>query len=43
VYWGQERCIQGFVVGELRERDNLEELGGDARIIIKWDFKKWNG
>jgi hypothetical protein len=31
------------MVGDLMERDNLEELGGDGKIIIKWNFKKWNG
>jgi hypothetical protein len=26
------------------ERDNLEELGGEGRIIIiKWNFSKWSG
>jgi hypothetical protein len=26
--------------GEMRERDNLKDLGADGRIIIKWIFKK---
>ena len=29
--------------GELRERDHLEGLGSDGRIILKWIFKKWDG
>jgi hypothetical protein len=27
-------------VGRLRERDHLEDLGGDGRIILKWIFNK---
>ena len=27
-------------VGNLRERDNFEDLGIDVRIIFKWIFKK---
>jgi len=29
--------------GDLRERDCLEDLGIDERIILKWSFKKWAG
>jgi hypothetical protein len=30
----------GFSSGYLRERDFLEDLGVDWRIILKWIFKK---
>jgi len=32
-----------FCWGDLRERDHLEDLGVDGRIILKWIFKKWDG
>jgi len=28
--------------GDLRERDDLEDLGLDGRTILKWIFKKWD-
>jgi hypothetical protein len=37
---GERRCIQGIDGGNLRERDNLEDLGIDGRIILTWIFKK---
>jgi hypothetical protein len=30
-------------VGNLRERDLLEDVGVDGKIIFKWIFKKWDG
>jgi hypothetical protein len=29
--------------GDLSERDNLEGLGVDVRIILRWIFSKWVG
>ena len=31
----------GFWWGSLRERDHLEGVGIDGRIILKWIFKQW--
>jgi hypothetical protein len=37
-----ERYIQGSGGGTLRERDHLEKLGVDGRVILKLIFKKWD-
>jgi len=41
-YGGKERCIHGFWWGNVRARDNLEDLGVDGRIILRWIFRKWD-
>jgi len=32
----------GFWWGNLRERDHLEIIGVDGRIILKWTFNMWD-
>jgi len=32
-----------FWRGNLRERDYLADPGLDGRIILKWNFIKWDG
>jgi len=39
-YGGEERCIEGFWWGNLRERDHLEDPGVDGRIILRMIFRK---
>jgi hypothetical protein len=41
--WRQEKCIQSFVKEKLSERDHLEDIGLDEKIILKWMLKKWDG
>jgi hypothetical protein len=32
-----------FWWGDLKDRDHLENLGVDVRIILRWMTKQWNG
>jgi hypothetical protein len=41
--WGIGEVYTGCWWGDLMERDHLEYLRVDGRIIIKWIFKKWDG
>jgi hypothetical protein len=41
--WGKSEVRTGFWLGDLRDRDYLEDPGVDGRIILKWCFKKRGG
>jgi hypothetical protein len=36
--YGENRGSYGVLVGNLRERGHLEDLGVDGRIILRWIF-----
>jgi hypothetical protein len=40
-YGGEERLIQGFGGGNLKEKDHLGDPGVDGRIIFRWILRKW--
>jgi hypothetical protein len=40
---GERRGAYRVLWGNLRERHHFEDLDIDARITLKWFFKKWHG
>jgi hypothetical protein len=38
--WGKREMHTGFWLVDLKERDHLEELGTDGRILLKCVLKK---
>ena len=40
---GESRDTYRVLVGNLRERDHLEDPGIDGSIICRWIFRKWDG
>jgi len=41
--WGTGEVQTGLWWEDLRERDHLEDVGVDGRIILKWISKQWDG
>jgi hypothetical protein len=40
---GEGRGAYRILVGRPEGRNQLEDPGGDGRILLKWIFKKWDG
>jgi hypothetical protein len=40
---GETRNAYNILVGNLKERDHLEELGVDGKIIVGCISRKWSG
>jgi len=40
---GRGEVHTGFWMGNLKERDYLEDPGIYGRIILRWIFRKWDG
>jgi len=40
---GERRGVYRVVVGNLGERDHLEDPGVNGRTMLKWIFRKWDG
>jgi hypothetical protein len=41
--YGERRGVYRVLVGNLRKRHHLEELGVDGRIVLRWIFRMWDG
>jgi hypothetical protein len=39
---GESRGIYRVLVGNLRGRNHLGDLGVDRSIILRWNFRKWD-
>jgi len=39
---GRGDMYKVFCWGNLRERDHLGDPGIDGRIILRWNFRKWD-
>ena len=40
---GERKNAYRVLVGRPEERDHLEDLGADGRMILIWIFKTWEG
>jgi hypothetical protein len=42
--YGRRRELHtGFWYGNIRKRDHLEDPGVDGVVMLRWNFRKWDG
>jgi len=41
-YGGRGEVFIAFLWGNRRERDHWGDPGADGRIILRWNFRKWD-
>jgi hypothetical protein len=41
--WGEGRGVYRVLLGNMREREHLEDLGVDGSVMVKWAFKNSDG
>jgi hypothetical protein len=41
-HMGERKGVYGVLVGNLRERDHLDDPGLEGRIILRRTFRKWD-
>jgi len=41
-FGGRGEAYTGFWWGNLKERDHWGDPGVDGRIILRWNFRKWD-
>ena len=39
----EDKCLDGFWRGSMKERDDMEDIGIEGRTILKCMLKKWDG
>jgi len=42
-YGGERRTVYRVLLGNMREREHLEDLGVDDSVMLKFTFKKLGG
>jgi len=43
MYGREQRCLHGFGAANLRERDNLQDVGTGGNILLRGTEKEWFG
>jgi hypothetical protein len=41
--YGGERGVYRILVGKPEEKDHLEDVGVDRKIMLRWIYRQWDG